>query len=173
MANIVPERGYNFKVYLDGTDMLGIAEANFPSLEFGTTEIKGGGIAGSLDVPNVGQLNSMTVSLTWRVVQKQVTKLANPNVLNIEMFEDTENYDAGAGKIKHGSIYAFMKARTKKIDLGKLVVGDVMDTQTEHEVYYLKLEIDGVEVLEIDKYNYIYKVHGVDYMAEVRRNLGM
>ena len=136
---IIPERGYNFKVYLNSVDMLGIAEANFPSLEFGTSEVKGGGIAGTLDVPNVGQLNSMTVSLTWRIIQKQIIQLASPNVLNLDLWEDTESYNSGSGAIKHGSIHAFMKARTKKIDLGKLVVGDVMDTQTEHEVYYLKL----------------------------------
>ena len=37
----------------------------------------------------------------------------------------------------------------------------------------MKLSIDGSEILEIDKYNYIHKILGVDYMAEVRRNLGM
>ena len=173
MSNIIPERGYNFKVYLNGTDMLGIAEANFPSLEFITAEVKGGGIAGTIDAPNVGQLSSMTISLTWRIMQKDIIKLATPDVLNMEMWEDTESYNAGLGKIKHGSVYAFMRARTKKVDLGKLVVGDAMDTQTEHEIYYLKLSLDNKEVLEVDKYNYIYKVNGIDYMAEVRRNLGM
>ena len=173
MANIVPERGYNFKVYLNGTDMLGIAEANFPSIEFSTQEIKGAGIAGAIDSPNVGQTDSMTVSLTWRIIQKPIVKLAVPDVLNIEMWQDMESYNAGAGRIRRTGAYAYMKARTKKLDLGKLVVGEVMDTQTEHEVYYLKLSIDGSEILEIDKYNYIYKIQGVDYMAEVRRNLGM
>ena len=47
MANIIPEKGINFSVYLDGEDLLGVAEGNFPNLESMTSEVKCAGIAGS------------------------------------------------------------------------------------------------------------------------------
>ena len=47
------------------------------------------------------------------------------------------------------------------------------DGSTEHEIYYMKVDIDGKELLELDKYNFIFSVNGTDYLAETRRNLGM
>ena len=39
MPNIVPEKMTKFRVYADDGVLLGIADGNFPSLEFMTTEI--------------------------------------------------------------------------------------------------------------------------------------
>ena len=171
--SLIPEKGLQFKVYLNGSDVLGVAEGNFPNIELTTSEVKGAGIAGSTDSPGVGQVGPMTVSLTWRSITKHITKLLNPNAHTIEMHGDHQEFNSGTGLIKHTHIYVYMKGRTKSTNLGNLVINDGTGTQTEIEVYYLKVEIDGSEVVEIDKYNYIYKVHGVDYLAEVRRNLGM
>ncbi len=173
MANIVPEKGLDFKVYLNGSDMLGVAEGNFPTIEFMTSEVKGAGIAGAMDSVGVGHINSMAVSLTWRNIQKSITKLLQPGAHNLELHAAHQDYNASLGTFKITHIYVFMKAITKSANLGNLVIGDVTDTQTEHEVYYMRMQIDGEDVLEIDKYNYVYKVHGVDYMTEVRRALGM
>lgn len=173
MANIIPEKSLNFKVYLDGADLLGIAEGNFPNGDMMTTEIKGAGIAGTIDAPATGHMGSMTMSLTWRTVTESFAKVLTPEGHALDLYADLENFDAGAGKVKHSEVHAFVKARTKNYDLGKLVVGDAMETTSEHEVYYMKLFIDSKAVLEIDKFNYVYKVNGVDYLSETRRNLGM
>lgn len=65
-----------------------------------------------------------------------------------------------------------MKAITKTSTPGNLVVGDNMDTQTEFEVLYMKIYYDGKERVEMDKLNYIYKVDGIDRLAELRVALG-
>ena len=38
---------------------------------------------------------------------------------------------------------------------------------------FVTLTIDGKEVLEIDKYNYICKINGKDYLKDVRTALGL
>lgn len=173
MANIVNEKMLNFKVYIDGNELLGIAEGNLPNGDMMTTEIKGAGLAGSIDAPVTGHFGSITVTLNWRTLTKAAVRLMTPDAHSLDMYADNESFDAGRGIVKHEEIHVFMKARTKNMDMGKLAVGDTSDTQTEHEVYYYKLYIDGSEVMEVDKYNYIYKVNGVDYLAQSRRNLGM
>lgn len=67
----------------------------------------------------------------------------------------------------------YIKGFTKKLDPGKLTVMESQEASTEHEVYYLKAYFSGIEVLEIDKYNFIYKVNGTDYLEDVRNALGM
>ncbi len=171
--SLIPEKGLQFKVYLNRTDVLGVAEGNFPNIEITTSEVKGAGLAGSIDSPGVGQIGPMTVSLTWRSITKNITKLLNPNAHTIEMHADHQEFNSSLGIIEHTHIYVFMKGRTKNANLGNLVINDATGTQTEIEVYYLKVEINESEVVEIDKPNYIYKIHGVDYLAEVRENLGM
>ena len=47
-----------------------------------------------------------------------------------------------------------------------------MDTQMEFEVVYMKIYLDNRERIELDKYNYIYKVDGVDQLTDVRIALG-
>ena len=58
------------------------------------------------------------------------------------------------------------------LNIGKLAVGEMTDTKTEFEVLYLKLTIDDKERIELDKFNYIYRVEGTDYLAGVRSALG-
>lgn len=173
MANVIPTEGINFKVYLEGSDLLGIAEGNFPTGDLMTSEVKGAGIAGSMDMPVLGHMQSVTCSLTWRTLTKSVMKIITPEAHALDMYAIDQSFDAGTGKIKKTNIHIFMKAMTKNYDFGKLVVGETRDTTTEHEIYYMKVFIDNAEVFEMDKFNYIYKINGVDYLQDTRRGLGM
>ena len=66
-----------------------------------------------------------------------------------------------------------MRGVPKKTELGKLDVGATTGTANTIETAYLKVTIDGETVLELDKFNYICNIGGVDYMADVREALGM
>ena len=66
-----------------------------------------------------------------------------------------------------------MRGVPKKTELGKFDVGTTTGTANTIETAYLKVTIDGETVLELDKFNYICNIGGVDYMADVREALGM
>lgn len=173
MSNIVPEKSNNFAVYINGSLQSGIAEGNFPNIEFMTSEVKGAGLAGVVESPGLGQIQSFTVELTWRTTPKNYTELFMPQSHTLDLYNEDLSFDAGLGVYRSTSVHVFLKAVTKGYDLGKLAVNESKEAKTTHECYYLKMELDGVEVLEIDKYNYIYKVRGVDYLRESREALGM
>ncbi|MBF1685406.1 MAG: phage major tail tube protein, partial [Selenomonas sp.] len=61
----------------------------------------------------------------------------------------------------------------KKGSLGSLKPAEHTDSKTTLEVTYLKVTIDGVRKVEIDKLNYIHFIDGVDYLKDVRRALGL
>ena len=173
MANIVPERLNNFRVYANSNVLLGIADGNFPSLEFMTTEIKGAGIAGTIDAPALGQFGSLTVTLNWRTVTDDFTILAEPHAHELDLYGERLDWNAGLGEYESHSIHFYIKALTKKLDMGKLVVSESQEASTEHECYYIKYSIDNVDQIEIDKMNFIYRVNGTDYLEPTRRALGM
>lgn len=173
MSNIVPEKMTKFRVYADDGVLLGIADGNFPSLEFMTTEIKGAGIAGTIDSPGGGMFNSLVVTLNWRIITRDFMQLLEPVAHTLDLYSELLSYDAGRGEYKKERFHVYMTALTKKGDMGKLADMESQEGNTEHEIYYMKTDIDGVEQLEIDKYNFIFKVNGTDYLADTRRNLGM
>lgn len=173
MPNVIPEKMTQFQVYADDGVLLGIADGNFPSLEFMTTEIKGAGIAGTLDSPGGGMFGSLTLALNWRITTKDFAALLEPVSHTLDLYAEHASYDAGRGSYVKQRFHVYLKALTKKGDYGKLVQMESQEGSTEHEIYYMKIDIDGQELLELDKYNFIFKVNGTDYYAETRRNLGM
>ena len=54
MSNPVPERLINYRVYLEGNALAGIATADLPDLEAMTDTVSGAGIAGEVDSPIIG-----------------------------------------------------------------------------------------------------------------------
>ena len=173
MPNIIPEKSINFKVYLNGVDLLGVAEGTIPALEAMTSEVKGAGVAGVVESPVLGHFNSTNFSLTWRTVTDDFMKLFDHITNDIELFSALQQYDAGLGVYKVVPLQVSIRAITKTSTPGNLTVGDNMDTQTEFEVVRMKIYLDGKERVVMDKYNYIYKVDGVDRLSEVRTALGM
>ena len=137
-----------------------------------TSEVKGAGIAGTLDSIVLGHFNSITMSLTWRNTTGDFVKLAAHKAHELDLYVAQQDYNAGFGEYDVGSLHVFLKAIPKSANLGNLVVGDGSGTETELEILYLKVELDGKERIELDKLNYIYKVDGVDYLAGVRSALG-
>jgi len=54
-----------------------------------------------------------------------------------------------------------------------LDVGVTVGASNVFEVVYLKVDVDGANLVEIDKFNYICKIAGIDYLAQVRAALGL
>jgi P2 family phage contractile tail tube protein len=172
VSNIVPEKGINFAVYYEGEDMLGMAEGEFPNLEYMTEEVKGAGLAGPVESIVLGHFAAMTLSLTWRNTTDAFVRLSTPRTHELYLHYAQQDYDAGLGEYKVNKIAVFVRVTPKVNGLGKLAVGEMTDTKSEFGVSYLKLEINDKERVEIDKYNYICKIDGVDYLAGVRSALG-
>ena len=169
MPNLVPEKITKFNVYTDGDRQLGVAEITLPPLEFMTTEIKGAGVAGTMDSPGGGQFASLVCTLNWRITTEDVFTLLEPRGHELDLYGEQLEWDAGNGEYVH----LYIRALTKKLDLGKFGTMETQDGSSEHELYYLKIDIDGTEQVEIDKMNYIFKVQGYDWLANTRRNIGM
>ena len=170
--SVIPEKSINFAVYLNGRDLLGMAEGTIPALEAMTSEVKGAGVAGVIDSPVLGHFNSTTMTLKWRSVTDDFMKLYAHTTNEIELRESLQHYNSSSGEYGSDPLYVYLKAITKSSTPGNLVVGDNMDTETEFEIVYMKIFLGNKERVEMDKYNYIFKVDGKDYLATVRSDLG-
>lgn len=169
----IPEKLINYTVYRDGIEFLGTADVQLPSLEYMTETVKGAGIAGEVDSPTLGHFGAMSTSLNWRTVSSPAVRLFAPKSHSLDFRGSLQQYDSGTGTIKPVGVKVSVKTLPKKFDTGKMDVGATMDSSSEFEVTYYKLVIDNKTVVEIDKYNFICVIDGVDYLKEVRNQLGM
>lgn len=158
------------RLLVDSKEIADQVSCQLPSIEKPTSEIKGAGILGSIDMPITGQVNSMTFSITSRSINAGAAELAKPGIQNIELrfVQDVMQND---GSMIPASSKVFITGVNKKYDPGKIENQTTMDGSIEFEVLRYRQIIDGKETLLIDKLNNIFKINGIDYMEKVRAAL--
>jgi len=171
--NQVPEKVINFRVYEDGVDLLGVADVELPSIEAMSETIKGAGIAGEVESPVLGHFGKMSIKINWRTVTKPTVILAQQRVHSLDFRGAIQVLNSGAGEYKIVPLKVVVRCLPQKTELGKLDVGAKSDASNELEVIYVKVMLDGKKLLEIDKYNYVCEIDGVDYLKDVRSALGL
>ena len=172
-ANRVPERLTNFRIYNDAEDLLGTVDIELPELKYMADEIQGAGMAGKVESPVIGHFDSMTTTINWRTIEKKATQLMAMKAHLITARGAMQNYNASDGEWPVVPVRCVMRVMPKGLNLGKFEVGATTDTSNEFEVIYLKLFIADKEVIEIDKFNYVCKINGVDVLATVRQAMGL
>lgn len=177
MANTNLIRGnlQNFEVYdeTDGSDLfLGIADVELPELEPLKTDLKGAGILGEVSSPVVGHFSDLTIGFNWRTIHRDLTELSAPYGHKITTRGAIQNYDAGTNQMVVSPVKITVNGLPSKTELGKFEPGETTESKTELTVTYLKIDVDGVTIFELDKYNYKYVVNGVDYLAATREAVG-
>lgn len=148
-----------------------ITDVQLPSIETASDAIKGAGILGEIDWPSFGQIGSMTLGINFRVASPDIVAISTPQLQEIEVRWVMDKFDTNNIKIGVEAHKVFVKGMPKKHDQGKIENAAAMDGSNEFEVVYYRHIIDGVETLLIDKFNYVYKINGVDYTSEIKAAL--
>lgn len=173
-VNTVPEKLAAFRVYQDGTsDMKGIADIQLPSFEPLKDTIKGAGIAGEYESITLGHFGSMKLTFNWRTLTKEQLLMLKQKAQRFDCRGAFQEYDAASGGYNIRQVRVVVQGPPAKVDPGKMDTGASTGGSTDVEVMYLKVDIDGRNVIEIDKLNYRCVIDGVDYLASIRTALGL
>ena len=169
---IIPEVIHSFNVYDgDGDVLIGITdEMTMADLTNKVATVTGAGIAGSYEVPVIGQFDSITQDIPFRILYKPVFELTNPmKVVTLNIRGAIQVTDKSTGVSDFAGFRYVVKGRNKSTSPGSLKPGDVMGSKVSIEATYILFEIDGVKLFELDKLNNVYRVNGADLMDKVRR----
>ena len=167
--NYIPEKINDYNVYLDGDKMIGVAaSATLPEANMKTSTVAGVGVNGELDSPTIGQFESMEQEIQFNTLYSSAMDMLNPlSVVNLTFRAAQQVYDKTGGYSFKGLRVVEM-GRVKKMNPGKIEKGEAMEATVTMELTYLLIEVDGEQLVEIDKLNGVYKVKGVDMLAGVR-----
>lgn len=171
-STLIPEAIHSATAYLENAELVGSGEIQLPSFEAITVDVQGAGIAGKVGVPLKGIFDNLTMTINWRMQTDHYMTLMEPKAHKLDLYADHQEYDTSTGETADRSFHIFVRCRRTSGDMGKLTTGESSDSSSEFMIDYIKIEKDGKEVLEHDKYNWIYRVNGVDYLEPVRKALG-
>lgn len=172
--NSIPEQITAFRVYANGTDLIGIASVELPELSNLTETISGTGVLGEYESPAMGAFSSMSVTLKWNSQTEKASSLLNPFLpLQLECKGSEQQADILTGAKKSVPVEITIFGTAKKASLGSLETNKKMENETEIEVVRLINTINGKNSLLLDKANMICAIDGIDIMLPVRSNLGL
>lgn len=158
-------------LFAEGNSLLGeIDEVGLPKLGRKTEEYLGGGMLAPVDIDMGLQKPEMELTcggwLKDAITQFGQAKAGGAMWRFAGSYERDDTGDVMAVEIiAHG--------RFNEIDRGKAKVGSKSETKLKASLTYYKETVDGVEQVEIDVLNMIYKIRGVDMLAKHRKAIGL
>ncbi|MDQ0114357.1 phage major tail tube protein [Paenibacillus harenae] len=168
----IPEKVTQYSVYRNGSEFLGTADIELPSFESLTETIKGAGIAGEIDSPTIGHFGASSVTINWRTIDPAAISLLEPKQHALDFRVASQALESATGQYSIVPTKISVRGMPKTLALGSLEANATTGTSNELEVSYIKIVADGKTILELDKYNSIFIVNGVDYLAAERAALG-
>ena len=167
-----PEAYIDFEVYEDATNLIGVAQATLPDISFLSQQITGAGISGNIDAVLIGMIDAMTLAMNFRSATDSATRLLSPTKHNLDLRVAEQYWDTvGAGKGIQADKYVMLVV-PKSLKPGVVAPASAADVSGEYSVQYYAANRDGEQLWEIDPWNYVCTINGVDYMADVRKALG-
>jgi P2 family phage contractile tail tube protein len=173
MSKKLPTVLIDARVYEDNSYLIGHGNVTLPDIQYMTETVKGAGIAGEIDMPLLGQTQSMQLSINWTTPTADTVKMLAPESKMLTIRGSAQIYDLETGKAETMPITVVVKTNAKGLNLGELEKAAGTNSGNTFEILMIKVMIAGRELLLIDKPNCIFKVDGKDYLTGVRNDLGM
>lgn len=171
MSYNIPSKINSFNVYKGSTILVGISdEVKLPDFESLTETLSGPGILGEVDDPTLGHFKSMEMEIPFKTLDKDLFILSDDSKSVTVTLRGSNQYtenETGATVMKQ--IRIVIRGKNKGITGGKAKQGSGTASSIKLEVLYILIEIGGVTEIELDKLNFVYKVHGKDLLEEVRK----
>lgn len=172
MADIQKLRNVN--VFLDGTNsLLGKAgQFTMPEVTAVTEDHVALGMFGKIQTP--AGLDLMAGKVKWSGYYPDALEVgADPfTARKIQVKGSIEKYGPG-GRIGEVPFVAQLTVQFTRSPLGDLVPQANTELEQDFSCTYVKVTVDGEELLELDVHNSVWRVRGVDLLAKFRANLGI
>ncbi len=167
----IPSKINSFNVYKDGTKLIGISEeVTLPDFEALTETLSGPGILGEVDDPTLGHFSSMEMEIPFRQMDKDLFILSDDiSSVTITLRGSIQYTVNETGATAFRPMRIVVRGKNKGITGGKAKQGSGTGSSIKLEILYILIEIGNVTEIELDKLNFIYKVHGKDLLEKVRK----
>lgn len=162
----------NFSVFEDDVEQLGVATATLPTLSSVMQTVSGAGISGNVEVGIAGYYDTMELGLAFRNFTSCNVRLSEPRLHNLQLRAALQVEDPLNGVVKIQEVKHVFVVFPKTDAGGSMAPASPSNGSGTYAVRYWATYIDGERMREVDPFNSICFINGVDYLADVRAALG-
>lgn len=163
----LPRTIKNFNAFIDGVSYFGLAsEAKLPQPKIATEAVRNAGMDGPVGIDMGTEALSAEVTLAEHRAEL-ITMLGNQRRLVLRPAQVSPD---GADT---DTIIATIGGLITSTESGDLKPGTNATLKLIWDVRYYRLEMNGAELIEIDKVAGIRRIGGVDQLAAMRRAMGV
>jgi len=131
------------------------------------------GIAGEREEIIRGHIKAMRSTITFNIFGENAIGLCTPVEHQIDLREVQQTRNQTAGKVELMGVKHIMVVTPVKVSLGKLENGTTSNPSGEYAVSYYAMYRNGQREIELDPTGYVCYIHGVDYLEDVRKAMGL
>lgn len=142
-----------------------------PEIAMMSDGLTGSGIMGEIDLPTLGQIDSMEVELALNKTNERAIAMFAPGAHTMEVRWVTNVLDTATGNSKIQANKEIVKYLPKTLGLGDVETNETNEGTLTGEVLTYQYIIDGKTVIKIDKLNNVFIVNGKDYSSAIRAAL--
>lgn len=162
----------NANLYIGANSFLGkVKELTLPEGAAKMVEHSALGQIGMIDLP--AGFEKFEAKITWNSFYADALVQTGSifDFLTMQARSSVKVYGAN-GLQQEVPLVVTMRGSSKNLPAGSFKQNENVEAETNLNVTYFKLSIDGKDVYEVDPVNNIYKVNGVDKLATYRANIG-
>lgn len=170
--SIQTNRLTNANVYVNGNNLLGKAEeVDSPKLMAVMSEHKALGMIGKREYP--AGFDKMEMRIKWNAVYPDVMKTFGNifKAIKVQIRSNLEIWEGG-DRINQVPVVIYATVQSKGVPMPNSKPNDNAEQESSLSCTYVKMEINGANVIEFDAEANIYRVDGVDLMKEYRDAIG-
>jgi P2 family phage contractile tail tube protein len=173
-AKTLPEVINNYNVYDDRAQrLIGISgEVELPNFEAMTETLSGSGILGEVEDPVTGHFSSMTIKIPFSNLWTNLYGLMNttrPPQLTLRGSMQVTDTDTNI--TDYVPVKIVLRGKCKTTETGKADAGKKMESSVKMEISYIRIAVNDVDLVELDKLNFKFLLNGVDMLAKIRSQI--
>lgn len=149
-----------FMVYINGKDLIGVAEVKLPEIKFKTTTVGGAGLLGDIELVNKYAVESMEAELKFNTITAESFTFMDLGNKLIELKAVIVEADGSTHAVGSSGLRVNLKGDAKSVDLGTIKISELLNTAFKMEVTFIEVFKDGKSLYKVDKFNSILEQLG-------------
>lgn len=166
MSKIGGQTG-DFMIYLDGKDLLGVAECVLPELKFKTATISGGGIMGDINFRNKYALEPLELECKFNTITDDSFRLMDISGKLLELRAAIIEADGSIHSVGASGLRAVMRGETISGSLGTVKVNELLNSSFKMEITACEVFKAGKQLYKVDKFAGILEQAGISMLKKL------
>ncbi len=170
--NMIPEVLTDFNVYDEGEKLVGItATVSLPTLEAMTETISGAGMAGEYNATVPGHFAPISMEIPFEVMNISAAKIYAKKNVSLTLRGSVQMRDLATGEVRHEKTRVVVSGIPSTLNPGQMAKAKKSAAAIGVEILRFELYMGEEEIIALDKASYVFRIFGVDQLADIRANV--